>query len=371
MNNVFAASALYERGISDFIFSVITMRHTLLPLVFFQFGLIFSPASQAEGYELGQGWHTGDFYLSGYTNIEVIDRFGTPTKLDIDDLSLFAGGRINQWINPFMEVELASHTLIRQGGNHVNGDVIVERFYNDAMPSEHDTLRVGKMLTPLGDWNLVHAAPLTPIITRPYTAVRGFHAYTSGVNWLHDPEDGTTPDLQLYWQPDNEWFPRPTSQTIRNFHNVSGGHVNMPLGLVNKIGASFQHGQLIETGEIFTLYGINANKSFGKLRLESEAITSRFSGTVLPGAPPRIHDNESGIFALADYSITPQWHGVLEWEHYQDHMVDMPSRTTLVAVAYRPSAPMVWKLEYIQQAGVPASFVTIRTGWKAAFSLLF
>ena len=227
--------------------SMIVIRHTL-PLALSLSWLIFSPISHAEGYELGQGWHAGNYYLSGYTNIEVIDRFDAPTKLELDDLSLFAGGHINQWVNPFTEVELSGHTLIRQGGGRENGDVIVERFYNDALLSEHNTLRLGKMLTPLGDWNLVHAAPLIPIITRPYTTARGFHAYASGVSWLHDPEDGMTPDMQLYWQPGDEWFKRPASQALRNFHNVLGGHLNMPLGLVDKIGASFQHGQLIETG---------------------------------------------------------------------------------------------------------------------------
>lgn len=352
-------------------FSVITMRHTSLPLVFFLLGLICSPIGQAEDYEIGQGWHTGNYYLSGYANIEVIDSFGAPAKLELNDLSLFAGGHVSQWVNPFMEVELSKHILIQQGGGREDGNVIVERFYNDALLSEHDTLRVGKILTPLGDWNLVHAAPLIPIITRPYTAAQGFHAYASGFSWLHDPEDNANPDLHLYWQPDNEWFKRTARQTTRNFHNVLGGHINMPLGLMDKIGASFQRGQLMETGERFTLYGANINKSFGKLRLESEAITAHFSGMVLPAAAPRIHDVESGIFVLADYAITPQWHGILEWERYQDHAVNLPSRSTLLAVAYRPIPPMVWKLEYINQAGTPASFATIRTGWKAAFSLLF
>ena len=329
---------------------VIIMRHTLLPLVLLQLGLMmFSPVCQAEDYELGQGWYAGDYYFSGYANIEVVDSFNAPAELVLDDLSLFAGGHISPWANPFMEVEFSKHTLIQQGGNPAHGEVIVERFYNDSTLSEQDTLRVGKILTPLGDWNLVHAAPLTPIVTRPYTAARGFHAYASGIGWLHDSGDGVTPDFHLYWQPDNEWFKRPASHAPRNFHNVLGGHINMPLGLMDKIGASFQHGQLMETGEMFTLYGVNANKSFGKLRLESEAITSRFSGAVLPGATPRVHDTESGIFVLADYSITPQWHGILGWERYQDHTVNLPSRSTLVAVAYRPSAPIVWKLEYLRR----------------------
>jgi len=347
------------------------MRHTLLPFGLFPLWLMFSPVCQAEGYELGQGWPVGKYLLSGYTNIEVVDRFDTPSKLDLDDLSLFASGRIGQWANPFIEVELSKYTLIQQGGGSVGGDFIVERFYNDAMLSAHDTLRVGKILTPLGDWNLVHAAPLIPVITRPYTTARGFDAYMSGVTWLHDAGDGVTSDFQLYWQPDNEWFKRPASQTRRNFHNVVGGHINVPFGLIDKIGASIQHGKLIETGEMFTLYGFNANKSFGKLRLESEAILSHFSGVVLPGATPRVHDSESGIFALADYAISSQWHGILEGEYYQDHTVSESSRSTLIAVAYRPSVPMVWKLEYIHQAGVPSPISPISTGWKAAFSVLF
>jgi hypothetical protein len=261
--------------------------------------------------------------------------------------------------------------LIQQGGGSSSGDFIVERFYNDSMLSAHDTLRVGKILTPLGDWNLVHAAPLIPTITRPYTTARGFEAYMSGISWMHDTGDGSSSDFLLYWQPDNEWFKRPASQTRRNFHNVVGGHINVPFGLINKAGASIQHGKLIETGELFTLYGFNVNKSFGKLRLESEAITAHFSGVVLPGASPRVHDRESGIFALADYAITSKLHGILEWERYQDHTVSTPSRSTLVALAYRPSVPTVWKLEYIHQAGVSSPISPVSTGFKVAYSLLF
>jgi hypothetical protein len=42
-----------------------------------------------------------------------------------------------------------------------------------------------------------------------------------------------------------------------------------------------------------------------------------------------------------------------------------------MTVAYRPSVPMVWKLEYIHQAGESASIAPIKTGWKAAFSVMF
>jgi hypothetical protein len=349
---------------------VITMRYILLPLLFFQSGLMFSSVSWAEGYELGQGWHGGKYFMSGYANVEVVDRFDRPTRLDLDDLSLYVGGRIDPWVNPFVEVELSKHTLVQQGGGAQQGDVIVERFYNESSISEHNEIRVGKMLTPLGDWNLVHAAPLIPIITRPYTTARGFDAYMSGINWLYEADSGAI-DVQLYAQPDNELFKRPSSQTTRNFHKVLGGHINVPMGLLNKVGVSFQHGQLIETGETYTLYGFNADKSFGKLKLESEAITSSFTGTVLSGMA-RVHDRETGIFCLVDYSVTTQWHGILEGEYYQDHLAAQSSRDAMAAVAYKPSPPIVWKLEYIHQAGVSADEIApIHTGLKAAFSVLF
>jgi hypothetical protein len=344
-----------------------TMRHTFILFLLCQFVCLVSADAYAEGYQLGQGFQYGNYSLSGYANVELVDRFGLPANLALDDLSLFASGRVNQWVNPFAELELSGQTLIRQGGGAANGDYIVERIYNEVVFSEHDTMRVGKILTPLGAWNTVHAAPLVPIITRPYTTARGFNAYMSGLCWQHDSADGIMPDVELYWQPDNEWFKRPVTQTIRNFHNVIGGHINKSLSMKNMLGASFQHGKLIETGEVFMLFGLNASQSFDKLTLQGEAITAKLSGV-----STRFHDMELGVFTFADYAITPQWHGIIGGEYYQDHTQAPSSRSTLLAVNYKLSrVPVVWKLEYIHQAGVPASIATIRTGLKGSLSFLF
>ncbi|NOU01273.1 MAG: hypothetical protein HOO95_06845 [Gallionella sp.] len=343
------------------------MQNKLLSFVLLQFAVLTASIAQADDYQLGQGWRAGNYYFSGYVNAEVVDRFGSPMRLDLDDLSAFAGGKINQWINPFLEVELSGHTLVRQGGGARNGDLIVERFYNDVLFSERDTLRIGKILTPLGDWNVVHAAPLVPIITRPYTAVRGFAGYMSGINWIHEEEQGLISDVQLYLQPGDELFKRPVTQTIRNFHNVIGGQVNKSWSMKDRLGLSFQHGTLIESGESYILLGINAAQSFGKLKLEGEAISAKFSGM-----SPRAHDTEEGIFVLADYAVTSQWHGIAEVEYYQDHTVAPSSRSTLLAVNYKPSdVPVVWKLEYIHQAGMPSPIANVRTGVKGSLSFFF
>jgi len=314
-------------------------------------------------YQLGQGWYSGIFYFSGYTNIEIVAPHGEPAEVNLDDLSLFVGGHLNERVNPFLEAEVTGHTLMQQGGGiRGNGYLVVERFYNDSMLTEHGTLRLGKILSPVGNWNSIHAAPLVSTNTRPMTTFHGFGDYSTGVSWIHDPEDGTTPDWQLYWQPGSEFPSRPKEIAPRRFQHILGAHVNLPLGLIDKVGASVQHGTLSETGETFTLLGLNINKSFGKLRVESEAIMSRWSG-----AAPRAYSAESGIYALVDYSITPHWHGILEAEHYQDHEVIQTSRNVLAGISYK-SSPVVWKLEYVRQMGVSPY---ISGGWQASFSTLF
>mgnify|MGYP001377392706 FL=1 len=340
------------------------MRKSLLSIALLQLGLLSASVSHAEDYALGQGWRSGDYYISGYTNLEIIDRFGSPAKLELDDLSLFASGKVNQWVNPFAEIELSKHTLIQQGGGAKNGDVIVERFYNDVILSEQDSLRIGKLLAPLGEWNVTHAAPLVPVISRPYTAARGFSGYIGGVSWRHESDDA---NWQLYWQPDNELFKRPAAQAPRNFHNVIGGHISTSFDMKSQGGASFQRGTLIERNETYTLLGVNASHTMGRLTVQGEALSANFSGS-----QPRAHDTESGIYALADYAVTPQWHGIVGAEYYQDHTVAASSRSTSLAINHHQhSLPLVWKLEYIHQAGVSSPLATVRTGLKAALTFMF
>lgn len=314
-------------------------------------------------YQLGQGWRRGNFYMSGYGNIKVGAPLGEPAELVLDDLSLFVGGHVNKWVNPFMELEISEHILIQQGGGpRGNGYVLVERLYNDFTLLEHDTLRVGKILAPVGNWNQIHAAPLVSTNTRPLTTYQSFSKYATGVSWLHEQTEGLALEWQLYWQPGKEMPRRPKDLAPRMYRNIVGAHVSMPLGLVDKVGASVQHGKLIETGEDFTLYGLNLTKSFGKLRLESEAISARWSGIA-----PRAHDRESGIFVLGDYAFTSRWHGILEWERYQDHETNLPSRNILAGISYRPS-PIVWKVEYVRQMGESPY---ISSGWLASLSTMF
>jgi len=318
----------------------------------------------ADDYRVGQGLQLGNFLVSGYANVVAEAPQGSPATLSIDDLSLFVSGRVNRWLNPFLEAEVSSATLLQSGNGPIDrGHFVMERFYDDLRLSESDTLRVGKILTPVGDWNLIHAAPLVPTTTRPLTTQRGFSEYSNGFSWLRDPGPGAGPDWQIYWQPGREWLPKPSSIAPEHFRNILGAHVNWSSGLSDKIGLSFQQGRSGNADEHYRLFGLNVRRSIGRLTLESEATSSRWSGTA-----PRTHDRESGLYALADYAFNQRWHGILEGEHYQSRHVVDPSKNTLVGIAYKPQSSLVWKLEYVHQTGDARE---IPTGWLASLAVLF
>jgi hypothetical protein len=341
------------------------MRNRTLRLSFALVFLSAGSSPRAAEYELGQGLPAGDFLFSGYLNVVAEIPKSGADALTLDDMSLFVAGRVNRWFNPFVEAEISSITLAQQGnGPRENGHLVRERIYDDVRVSDENTLRIGKILAPVGEWNLIHAAPLVPTTIQPLTTSRGFANYTSGLSWIHETADTRQPDWQLYAQAGDEWFRRPDAVAPRQFRNVSGLHLNWTLGLNDKFGLSAQHGQLVNTEETYSLIGANIRRTFGKLTLESEATSARWSG----GSRTRFHDVEQGIYLLGDYAVARHWHGIAELEYFQDHVLADASRNLLLGVTYKPRSSIVWKLEYVDQLGTSHS---IPSGWQASFAVLF
>ncbi len=342
----------------------VKIKRTSLCGLSFLLGLALASSCRADDYHPGQGLRAGDFLVSGYANVVAESPQGSPAQLSIDDLSLFVSGRVNRWLNPFLETEVSSATLLQSGDAAIDrGHFVMERFYDDIGLSAEDTLRVGKILAPVGDWNLIHAAPLVPTTTRPLTTQRGFSEYANGLSWLRDPGPGAGPDWQIYWQPGREWLPKPASIAPEHFRNILGAHLDWSSGLSDSFGISFQQGRSDSADERYRLLGFNVRRSIARLTLESEATRTLWSG-----AAPRFHDRESGIYALADYAFSRRWHGILEAEHYQGRHSAGPSKNTLLGLAYKPQPALVWKLEYVHQTGDARE---IPTGWLASFSVLF
>jgi hypothetical protein len=336
----------------------------LLSLLLVGVACLAPRACLADPYTLGQGLQLGDFDISGYSNL-VADS-PAPASLSVDDLSLFVSGEVNQWINPFAEFEISGLTLLQAGSAPMHrGELVAERLYDDARVSDSDTLRVGKMLAPVGDWNLIHAAPLVPISSRPLTTMIGFSDYVSGVSWLHDAGTAQAPDWQVYLQPGGEWLPVPGDVALFRFRNLWGGHLSWKQGLSDDAGVSLQGGEQVDGGGRYVLVGANLSRSFGNLKLQSEATCSHWSSA------PRETGADSGncgAFLLGDYALDAQWHLLGEAEDFHSQLLPQGSRNVLLGVDWTPLPALVWKVEYLRQT---ASQRVLPTGWTLALALLF
>lgn len=317
------------------------------------------------------------FSFTGFTNITLISPAVGPIALSADDLGLFGSKHISQAFNPFFEAELAGNTFFQQGGNVLSNGyphLLLERLFNDSYLTNNLTLRVGKMLSPVGEWNLIHVPPLVLTTVRPMTTIRGFSGFTSGASLIYNDAKGRLPDIQVYAQPWTELRSRPQDivPAGRNYEQVSGLHLNWSLGLNDKVGLSVQNARITYSGDRQTLTGFNFSKQFGPLEFETEAFHTHISGT----NTDRLKDNEQGDYVQSDYALNECWHLVGRYEYFADRgsraaaISTTASKNSVLGFAYKTTSasPQVWKFESVKQTG---QRLDIQSGLFASFSNLF
>lgn len=340
----------------------------LLTLAFLSAALCLSgkEAQAEDSYQLGHGYNLGDFNFAGYANVVADLPSGAERRaLVLDDLSLFVSGRVNRFVNPFFETELTSATILHSSGISQDkaAHMVLERIYDDVIVSDSLTFRAGKMLTPVGEWNQIHAAPLVPTNTRPLATERGFSEYTSGISLLYADADSNLPEIQAYWQPGREMLSRPRSTLLREYREIEGLHVSWPFELTDKVGISVQRSEIAGTGDTQYLAGVNGRYSWDRFGVEGELI-----GASIDRRHGLAQDSEWGGYVLGSYALTPEISAFTWYEHFQERNNTRSADDILAGMSYRPHPAIVWKAEYLANfGGVSYS----ASGFTASFSVLF
>lgn len=328
-------------------------------------GLV-ADAAHADDYRLGHGYDIGPFNLAGYSNLVLNDPRNAPKSLVLDDLSLFVSGHVGRFINPFVEAEFTGFDIARwdsQGTHRRDGDLVVERIYNDANLTDSLTLRLGKMLSPVGEWNVIHAAPLVLTTVRPAVTFRNFSEHATGVALIYSDPFERFPEVQLYVQPSGEISERPRSEAIHRYEQVQGAHITVPVGLLDKVGFSFQHSR-DKSGVDQSLYGIDFHYTIDRLTLQGEGTVSDVSD------PNGTHarDHEYGAYAAASYALDDEWSVYGWYEAFADRTAPSAAQDVLAGVAYRFLPASVMRLEYVENVGgAPVNPSGLFASWSVLF----
>ncbi|TWB34537.1 hypothetical protein [Nitrospirillum pindoramense] len=342
-----------------------------------------------DSYVLGQGFNVGPVNFAGYSSVVLAAPDQGRKTFSLEDLSLYASAHVGALFNPFMEAELTGLNLVPWGKDGGEGDggkgyLVLERLYNDIQLPDGFTVRFGKMLAPVGDWNQIHAAPLVMSTIRPAATYRGSSQYATGLSVLYSDPQARWPDVQVYWQPMDEFSARPDSIVDDHYRLVEGLHVSFPLALLDKVGFSIQR-TIDRQGVEQHLFGTDFRYTMDQWSLQGEWVVSTLS------QPPSLHstrDLEWSGYVAPSYALNDRW-SVYGWYEVYDGRGSMPllgatqelaastampfgndrvAQDVLAGFAFRPQPAMVFRLEYLQNVGGrPIN----PTGLFASWSVLF
>ena len=135
-------------------------------------------------YHLGQGLQLGNsgLTLGGYGSVRVEDLRRHSPQLVLSALSLFVSWDTGTRVHFFSELKIEDVAVTRgeRAFDDRNYGVELERLYADVYLTEAATVRLGKFLTPIGRWNLIHADPLVWTTSRPLITSQPFATNTTG-----------------------------------------------------------------------------------------------------------------------------------------------------------------------------------------------
>lgn len=231
------------------------------------------PPVRIGSYELGRGLALGDsgLTLGGYATTRYEDARGDDPRLSLDHLSLMLWWEGRGRLRFFSEADLEEGLATRRRRDEDDRFLALERFYLDYAFADTATLRLGKFLTPIGRWNLIHADPLVWTTSRPMVTDAVFPGTATGAMLL-----GTLPvarhdvDYSLYLSSGTEWRRKPAEDP---FEEVHGLHLGTALGSHLQLGLSLaEFEQEAERVERKRLLGLDLLWRQGDWELTGEGV---------------------------------------------------------------------------------------------------
>ncbi|HEY9199224.1 MAG TPA: hypothetical protein VIR60_07645 [Gammaproteobacteria bacterium] len=327
-------------------------------------------------YMLGQGMNFPGLGVNvgGYMSLRYRDVEDADTSLSLKDLSLLVNADLGARMNVFAEAEIGEAvTVSGDGVDTADAEFEFERLYIDYRARPEATFRLGKFLTPVGRWNLIHADPLVWTVSRPLaTSVSFARQATGAMVYGSVPMRGNGFDYSLFADNtdvlDHEQKEElayedanPDIATVGAFDHAAGGHITYHL-LDDRmsLGASYLRYRMMDLREDKDLFGVDFFWNLPRVELSSEWVYRNSRG----GAEP----DERGGFVQAAVPVGGQVYLIGRYEHYATALQPERARIETLGLTYRPHRAISAKLEY--RDGDHNELVA-PSGWLASLAVLF
>ncbi|MGD8589949.1 MAG: porin [Chromatiales bacterium] len=327
-------------------------------------------------YSLGHGLNFPQqrLTLGGYLDLHLSDLEQQRWNLSLRSLSLFISKSFqNRW-HFFTELELGDALEISaDGSTSEDAELDLERLYLDYRQSREFTLRVGKYLTPVGRWNLIHAAPLVWTPDRPLTTAAPFARHATGLMLYGDTDIGSNSlDYTLYG--DNSEQLDPTQEQELAFEDdrtglsplnafdwaVGGQLVYHFADDTAQFGLSYLRSQMEDLDYVTDLFGADLYWNVGSMEFSFEGIYRKSPGQDEPDV--------YGGFVQAVLPLTKHLYFVGRHENYRAAIQEDTALIDCLGLTYRPNWAISLKLEY---RGGSNNEILAPSGWLGSLAILF
>ncbi|MGD8281849.1 MAG: hypothetical protein PVJ80_14480 [Gemmatimonadota bacterium] len=322
----------------------------------------------------------GPFQWGGYASITMgqLDRPEAVEGFEVSELSaaLLGWGQLSTRTSYFVELDMAKRTSETWTGRETDQWIVPERLYLEYTADRALRVRLGRFLTPIGQWNEQHAEPLTWTPTRPLTTYSPFAKSLTGFLVAGDGTiGGRDVGYAAFWAPSVDLDGDLESEEESEFASALGARFATTVHRGLTLGGSIARIRRTHPDET------DANTGSGpRDRIEEEGgrpllgtdlrwTTSRFELTAEATWLLASDDQpyEGGVFGLASIRLWgPLW-GVVRAEAYHP-MDDLSIRTGFAGLTLRADRRFIAKVGR-QFSRHPS--IRIPDGWFASFSSLF
>ncbi|MGR9053568.1 MAG: hypothetical protein ACU84J_13055 [Gammaproteobacteria bacterium] len=281
--------------------------------------------------------------FGGYVHASLAKAESEAAHVTLDDISLFISWSPFDRLHFFSEIELEDFISTREIPT-LNRSLSLERYYFDYFVTDSTQIRVGKFLTPVGIWNINHAAPLVWTTTRPLiTEDEVFSSHATGVMVS---KLFLLSDFDMNWSlyADDSDDLEPRKNHFHDFDNALGSRFQFSIDESLKLGASYltykKRADFHQSRD--HLFGIDAFWEHRGYQLQFEFLY-RFA--------PR-NNSEHGFYLQGIAPLGNRWYAVGRYEyldgvHLHDTSAsDVVTHIGVAGLAWRPYAPLVLKGEY-------------------------
>ena len=286
-------------------------------------------------YTPGHGLRIGDtgLTLGGYTNLNLTRDDGGPAIFSLDDLSFFVAWDPAPRVHLFSELELEDLVDVDDHGRRSASSYTTERLYGDFVLSDSASIRVGKFLTPVGRWNVIHAQPLVWTTSRPLVTEVPFDPHTTGAMLFGSLfPDGGGLTWQVFGQFTDQFDPAPTIQPA---DRSAGARLEWATRGGWSLGGSY----------------LASSDPRGWRHLEGLDGLWRRDGLELMGelavVEPRRGSRQWGLYLQAVQEVVQRVYLVGRYEHFDEATAGPAVEIGVVGLAYKPLPYVVVKAEYL------------------------